>query len=89
MVSSVKLKGVNWHERHLSANDNQMNNGYNSRLEVWRNAASGRDYQNVTIDLNIYGVGGGDFGGARTLDEYTIDGNRAYYYGYIMEYSAR
>ncbi|WP_366926724.1 glycoside hydrolase family 2 TIM barrel-domain containing protein [uncultured Bacteroides sp.] len=46
-----------------------------------------RDYLNVNIDLNIHGVGGTDSWGARTLDEYTIDGNQAYYYGYIMEYS--
>lgn len=46
-----------------------------------------RDYLNVNIDLNIHGVGGTDSWGARTLDEYTIDGNQTYYYGYIMEYS--
>ena len=46
-----------------------------------------RDYVNVNIDLNIHGVGGADSWGARTLDEYTIDGNQAYYYGYLMEYS--
>lgn len=47
----------------------------------------GRDYVNVNIDLNIHGVGGIDSWGARTLDEYTIDGDQAYYYGYLMEYS--
>ena len=46
-----------------------------------------RDYVNVNIDLNIHGVGGADSWGARTLDEFTIDGNQAYYYGYLMEYS--
>ncbi len=46
----------------------------------------GRDYVNVNIDLNIHGVGGADSWGARTLDEYTMDGNQAYYYGYLMEY---
>ena len=46
-----------------------------------------RDYLNVNIDLNIHGVGGVDSWGARMLDEYTIDGNQVYYYGYVMEYS--
>lgn len=44
-----------------------------------------RDFVNVNIDLNIKGVGGNDSWGARTLDTYTIDGNKPYYYGFIME----
>jgi len=44
-----------------------------------------RDFVNVNIDLNIHGVGGIDSWGARTMDKYTIDGNKPYYYGFIME----
>ena len=47
---------------------------------------SKRDFINVNIDLNIHGVGGDDGWGARTMDKYTIDGNRPYRYGFIMEY---
>lgn len=36
------------------------------------------DCINVNIDLKIHGVGGNDSWGARTLDKYTIDGNRMY-----------
>ena len=46
-----------------------------------------RDFINLNIDLNIHGVGGNDGWGARTMDKYTIDGNRAYRYGFIMEYT--
>ena len=45
-----------------------------------------RDLINLNIDLNIHGVGGNDAWGARTLDKYTIDGNKPYSYGFIMEY---
>ena len=45
-----------------------------------------RDLINVNIDLNIHGVGGNDAWGARTLDKYTIDGNKPYRYGFILEY---
>ncbi|MBN2684064.1 MAG: hypothetical protein JXR40_02180 [Pontiellaceae bacterium] len=44
-----------------------------------------RDFINVNIDLNIHGVGGNDAWGAKTLDEYTIDGNEPYSYGFILE----
>ncbi|MFY9152842.1 MAG: glycoside hydrolase family 2 TIM barrel-domain containing protein [Prolixibacteraceae bacterium] len=44
-----------------------------------------RDYINLNIDLNIHGVGGNDAWGARTLDKYTIDGNKPYRLGFIME----
>ena len=43
-----------------------------------------RDFINLNIDLNIHGVGGNDSWGARTLDKYTIDGNKPYSYGFIM-----
>jgi len=43
-----------------------------------------RDFINVNIDLNIHGVGCNDGWGARTLDKYTIDGNKPYSYGFIM-----
>lgn len=44
-----------------------------------------RDFINVNIDLNIHGVGGNDAWGARTMEKYTIDGNKPYQYGFIME----
>jgi len=47
-----------------------------------------RDFINLNIDLNIHGVGGNNSWGARTLDKYTIDGNQAYKYGFILEYDA-
>lgn len=37
-----------------------------------------RPYITVNIDLMIHGVGGNDAWGARTMDKYTIDGNRPY-----------
>lgn len=45
-----------------------------------------RDLINLNIDLNIHGVGGNDAWGARTMDQYTIDGNKPYHYGFILEY---
>ena len=45
-----------------------------------------RDLINLNIDLNIHGVGGNDAWGARTMDQYTIDGNKPYSYGFILEY---
>lgn len=44
-----------------------------------------RDFINLNIDLNIHGVGGDDGWGARTMDKYTIDGNKPYRYGFILE----
>lgn len=44
-----------------------------------------RDFVNINIDLNIKGVGGNDSWGARTLDQYTIDGNKPYSYGFMLE----
>jgi len=45
-----------------------------------------RDFINLNIDLNIHGVGGNDSWGAKTMQKYTIDGNKPYSYGFIMEY---
>ncbi len=42
-------------------------------------------FVNVNIDLNIHGVGGNDSWGARTLDQYTNDGNQPYRYSFVME----
>lgn len=39
---------------------------------------------NVNIDLNVHGVGGIDAWGARTLPQYTIPGNSAYHYAFII-----
>lgn len=44
-----------------------------------------REMINVNIDLNIHGVGGNDSWGARTLDKYTIDGNKPYCYAFILD----
>lgn len=38
----------------------------------------------LNIDLNIHGVGGVDAWGARTLPQYTIDGNKPYHYSFIL-----
>ena len=45
-----------------------------------------RDLINLNIDLNIHGVGGNDAWGAKTMEKYTIDGNKPYNFGFIMEY---
>lgn len=45
-----------------------------------------RNFIQLNIDLNIHGVGGNDSWGARTMDQYTIDGNQPHTYGFIMEY---
>jgi len=45
-----------------------------------------RDFINLNIDLNIHGVGGDDTWGAKTMDKYTIPGNKPYHIGFIMEY---
>ncbi len=42
-------------------------------------------YVNVNIDRGIHGVGGADSWGAKTLPQYTIDGNKPYSYAFIME----
>ena len=43
-------------------------------------------FVNLNIDLNVHGVGGVDTWGARTLPQYTIDGNKPYHYAFIMEW---
>lgn len=43
-------------------------------------------FVNLNIDLNVHGVGGVDTWGQRTLPQYTIDGNKPYHYGFIMQY---
>ncbi len=48
-----------------------------------------RNFINLNLDLTIKGVGGNDSWGAQTLSKYTIDGNRPYSYGYILEYVTR
>jgi beta-galactosidase len=44
-----------------------------------------RDFINLNIDLNIHGVGGNDTWGAKTMEKYTIPGNKPYSYGFVME----
>ncbi len=46
-----------------------------------------RDFINLNIDLNIHGVGGDDSWGAKTMDKYTIPGNKPYKYGFVLEYT--
>ena len=41
---------------------------------------------NLNIDLNIHGVGGNDTWGAKTLEKYTIKGDKPYQYGFVLEY---
>jgi beta-galactosidase len=43
------------------------------------------NFVNLNIDLNVHGVGGADTWGKRTLPEYTIDGNKAWKYGFMLE----
>ena len=45
-----------------------------------------RNLINLNIDLNIHGVGGNDTWGAKTLEKYTIKGNKPYQYGFVVEY---
>ena len=42
-------------------------------------------FVNLNIDLNVLGVGGIDTWGARTLPQYTIDGNKPYHYSFVLE----
>ncbi len=44
-----------------------------------------RDFINLNIDLNIHGVGGNDTWGAKTMEKYTISGNKPYSFGFVME----
>jgi len=48
-----------------------------------------RDFINLNIDLNIHGVGGDDTWGAKTMEKYTVPGNKPYHYGFILEYAAK
>lgn len=43
-------------------------------------------FVNLNIDLNIHGVGGADTWGKRTLEQYTIDGNKPYHYSFILSF---
>ena len=43
-------------------------------------------FVNLSIDLNIHGVGGADTWGKRTLPQYTIDGNQPHHYSFIMTF---
>jgi beta-galactosidase len=46
-----------------------------------------RDFINLNIDLHIHGVGGDDSWGAKTMDKYTIPGNKPYQYSFVLEYN--
>ena len=43
-------------------------------------------FVNLNIDLNIHGVGGVDSWGQPTLPQYTIDGNKPYHFGFILDW---
>ena len=43
-------------------------------------------FVNLNIDRNIHGVGGVDSWGQRTLPQYTIDGNKACHYAFILSW---
>ncbi len=43
-----------------------------------------RNFININIDYKIHGVGGDDSWGAKTHDRYTIDGNQALKFGFII-----
>ena len=43
-------------------------------------------FVNLNIDLNIHGVGGVDTWGQPTLPQYTIDGNKPYHFGFILDW---
>ena len=44
-----------------------------------------RDLININIDYKVHGVGGNNSWGKRTLPQYTIDGNKPYSYGFVLE----
>ena len=44
-----------------------------------------RDFINVNVDLRVYGVGGDNSWGARTMDKYTLPGEVPYAYGFILK----
>ena len=46
-------------------------------------------FVNLNIDLNVHGVGGVDTWGARTLPQYTIDGNHPHHYSFILEWKTK
>ena len=46
-------------------------------------------FVNLNIDLNVHGVGGVDSFGAKTLPQYTIDGNKPYHYSFILQASIK
>ena len=44
-------------------------------------------FVNLNIDLNLHGVGGVDTWGARTLPQYTIDGNKPYHLTFFLKWN--
>jgi beta-galactosidase len=43
-----------------------------------------RDFVNVNIDLHVHGVGGDNSWGKRTMDKYTLPGEKPYGYGFVL-----
>ena len=59
---------------------------------IWNNLLQ-RGYTHLVgrshkeLDLNVHGVGGIDTWGARTLPQYTIDGNKSHHYSFMLEWT--
>ena len=59
--------------------DEELNRGHRHPQDILRDGLL-----HMNIDLNVHGVGGINAWGARTLPEYTLPGNKAYEYGFIV-----
>jgi beta-galactosidase len=44
-----------------------------------------RDFINVNVDWKLHGVGGDNSWGKRTMDKYTLPGERPYHYGFLLK----
>ena len=46
-----------------------------------------RDFINVNVDWKLHGVGGDNSWGKRTMDKYTLPGEKPYHYGFLLKIS--
>ena len=44
-----------------------------------------RDFINVNVDWKLHGVGGDNSWGKRTMDKYTLPGEKPYHYGFLLK----
>ncbi len=44
-----------------------------------------RDFIDVNVDLKVHGVGGDNSWGKRTMDKYTLPGEKPYHYGFLLK----